>query len=124
MYHKGLKENAFLALGTVANKCGRIAGENIMGKHIKFTGALGSAAIKVCDLEMGRTGLGEAEAQRQAIDYRTVIVEAMDHPAYYLRYCKTFSRMGGEMRYLSADNRDFLLALWGRLGARGIDHRH
>ena len=83
VYHKGLKENAFLALGTVANKCGRIAGENIMGKHIKFTGALGSAAIKVCDLEMGRTGLGEAEAQRQAIVYRTVIVEAMDHPAYY-----------------------------------------
>ena len=83
VYHKGLKENAFLALGTVANKCGRIAGENIMGKHIKFTGALGSAAIKVCDLEMGRTGLGEAEAQRQAIDYRTVIVEAMDHPSYY-----------------------------------------
>lgn len=35
----------------------------------------------------------------------------MDNPAYYLRYCKTFSRMGGEMRYLSADNRDFLIAL-------------
>ena len=31
--------------------------------------------------------------------------------AYYLRYCKTFSRMGGTMRYVSADNRDFLLAL-------------
>ena len=35
----------------------------------------------------------------------------MDSPEYYLRYCKTFSRMGGTMRYLSADNRDFLLAL-------------
>lgn len=34
-----------------------------------------------------------------------------DNPDYYLRYCKSFSRMGGEMRYLSADNRDFLLAL-------------
>ena len=33
-----------------------------------------------------------------------------DDPAYYLRYNKTFSRMGGTMRYLSADNRDFLLA--------------
>ncbi|MGB9625494.1 MAG: hypothetical protein ACPMAQ_11585, partial [Phycisphaerae bacterium] len=32
-------------------------------------------------------------------------------PAYYLRYNKTFSRMGGTMRYLSADNRDFLLTL-------------
>ncbi len=35
----------------------------------------------------------------------------MDNPAYYLRYCKTFSRMGGTMRYVSADNRDFLLGL-------------
>ena len=34
-----------------------------------------------------------------------------EHPAYYLRYCKTFSRMGGEMRYAAANNRDFLLAL-------------
>lgn len=34
-----------------------------------------------------------------------------ENPAYYLRYCKTFNRMGGEMRYLNADNRDFLLTL-------------
>jgi hypothetical protein len=37
---------------------------------------------------------------------------AADNPAYYLRYCKTFSRMGGEMHYLSADNRDFLCELY------------
>lgn len=35
-----------------------------------------------------------------------------ENPAYYLRYCKTFSRMGGEMHYLSADNRDFLTELY------------
>jgi len=34
-----------------------------------------------------------------------------DTPAYYLRYCKTFSRMGGSMRYVSAHNRDFFLSL-------------
>ena len=38
-----------------------------------------------------------------------------DNPAYYLRFCKTFSRMGGTMRYAQADNRDFLLALRQRL---------
>ena len=32
-------------------------------------------------------------------------------PAYYMRWCKTFSRMGGTLRYLAADNRDFFLAL-------------
>ena len=40
----------------------------------------------------------------------------VDNPAYYLRYCKTFNRMGGEMHYLTADNRDFLLALNHELG--------
>lgn len=34
-----------------------------------------------------------------------------DNPAYYLRFLKSFNRMGGTMRYLSADNRDFLLYL-------------
>ncbi len=38
-----------------------------------------------------------------------------DNPDYYLRYCKSFARMGGTMRYVSADNRDFLLALLQRL---------
>lgn len=38
-----------------------------------------------------------------------------DDPAYYLRYCKTFSRMGGTMRYLQVDNRDLLLGLRRRL---------
>jgi hypothetical protein len=38
-----------------------------------------------------------------------------DNPAYYLRYCKTFNRMGGTMRYLATDNRDFLLSLLHRL---------
>ncbi len=40
-----------------------------------------------------------------------------DDPAYYLRYNKTFSRMGGDMRYVQADNRDFLLTLVQQLGS-------
>lgn len=31
-----------------------------------------------------------------------------EDPAYYLRYCKSFSRMGGEMDYVCLDNRAFL----------------
>ncbi len=38
-----------------------------------------------------------------------------DNPDYYLRYNKTFSRMGGTMQYVTADNRDFLLALGAEL---------
>jgi len=31
-----------------------------------------------------------------------------DNPAYYLRFCKSFSRMGGRMRYVQCDNVAFL----------------
>jgi hypothetical protein len=41
-----------------------------------------------------------------------------DNPAYYLRFCKTFNRMGGEMHYLKADNRDFLPALYQKLNEK------
>ncbi len=41
-----------------------------------------------------------------------------DNPAYYLRYNKTFSRMGGTLDYLQADNRDFLLALTRQLESK------
>ena len=41
-----------------------------------------------------------------------------DNPAYYLRFCKTFSRMGGRMSYTSADNRAWLVALLRELESR------
>ncbi|MFC0414998.1 CoA-disulfide reductase [Cytobacillus solani] len=83
VYHKVMEENTHIPLGTNANKCGRIAGSNIAGQHNKYVGTLGSAAIKVCDLEMGRTGLSEEEAKKLAIDYTTVFVKSADHPSYY-----------------------------------------
>jgi hypothetical protein len=37
------------------------------------------------------------------------------HPAYYLRFCKSYSRMGGAMRYAQADNLAFVHHLFRRL---------
>ena len=38
-----------------------------------------------------------------------------DNPAYYLRFCKSFSRVGGAMRYVQCDNVVFLHNLLHRL---------
>ena len=38
-----------------------------------------------------------------------------DNPAYYLRFCKSFSRMGGQMVYAGGDNRVLLTNLWAML---------
>jgi hypothetical protein len=41
-----------------------------------------------------------------------------EHPAYYLRFCKSFARMGGEVDYLCLDNRAFLHNLYAAVGAQ------
>lgn len=38
-----------------------------------------------------------------------------DNPAYYLRFCKTYARMGGAMHYVQSDNIAFLHNLFHRL---------
>ena len=42
-----------------------------------------------------------------------------DNPAYYLRFMKTFNRMGCPIDYTSIDNRDFLLHLYNKLNNKG-----
>jgi len=42
-----------------------------------------------------------------------------EHPAYYLRFCKSFHRMGGQVDYFCVDNRVFLSALVESLRERG-----
>jgi len=37
------------------------------------------------------------------------------NPAYYLRFCKSYSRMGGEMHYVQADNARFVQLLTHKL---------
>ena len=38
-----------------------------------------------------------------------------DNPAYYLRFCKSYSRMGGAMHYVQCDNVAFLHHLFHAL---------
>jgi hypothetical protein len=38
-----------------------------------------------------------------------------DNPAYYLRFCKSYARMGGAMRYVQCDNVVFLHHLYHQL---------
>jgi hypothetical protein len=41
------------------------------------------------------------------------------HPAYYLRFCKSYSRMGGLMRYCQCDNLAFVHNLFDELARAG-----
>jgi len=70
-------------LGTHANKQGRVAGINIGGGYATFPGVVGTAVTRVCSLEVARTGLGEAEAERAGLRYVTTLTESTTRAGYF-----------------------------------------
>ncbi len=82
-YHLVARQPVHVALGTVANKQGRIAGINLSGGSESFPGVVGTAITKFMDLEIAKTGLNERELQEFGIPYVTGLVEARTLPRYY-----------------------------------------
>jgi NADPH-dependent 2,4-dienoyl-CoA reductase/sulfur reductase-like enzyme len=72
-----------VALGTHANKHGRVIGRNIGGAYASFPGVLGTAVSKVCNLEIGRTGLGEEAAAVAGFDAVAVTIESTTRAGYF-----------------------------------------
>jgi NADPH-dependent 2,4-dienoyl-CoA reductase/sulfur reductase-like enzyme len=71
-----------VALGTVANKQGRVAGINIGGGDATFPGVVGTAVTRVCHVEVGRTGLNEREAAAAAFAIETATIETTTRAGY------------------------------------------
>lgn len=71
------------ALGTVANKQGRIAGLNLGGSEGRFPGVLGTAVTKVHDLEIARTGLSLREAESAGLSATVSHIDAGTRAHYY-----------------------------------------
>ena len=82
-FHRVKEEPTFIALGTVANKHGLVAGTNLSGGSLEFPGVLGTAITRFQDLEIARTGLSENEAKALGIDYRSRTIEAMTRSHYF-----------------------------------------
>lgn len=71
------------ALGTVANKQGRVCGTNLGGQYLRFPGVLGTAITKFGALEIARTGLNEPEAREAGFEFTTGEVEGTVKSGYY-----------------------------------------
>lgn len=72
-----------VALGTHANKEGRVAGLNLGGSYATFPGVVGTAVSKVCDLEVARTGLKESEAEEAGFEFVTGVVDSTTRAGYF-----------------------------------------
>jgi len=69
-------------LGDIANKQGRVAGENAAGGKAIFSGVVGSTAFKVFELEVAFTGLGTQVARQYGFDVDSQIIEAESKVGY------------------------------------------
>jgi NADPH-dependent 2,4-dienoyl-CoA reductase/sulfur reductase-like enzyme len=82
-FHRVTGEVVHVALGTHANKQGRVAGSVIGGRPARFAGVLGTALTKVGDLEVARTGLCTTQAEQAGFGYRADTIEASTRAGYY-----------------------------------------
>jgi NADPH-dependent 2,4-dienoyl-CoA reductase/sulfur reductase-like enzyme len=82
-FHLVKERQVFIALGTVANKHGLVAGINISGGTMEFPGVLGTAITRFQDLEISRTGLSEREAEEIGIPFRAKTVDALTRSHYF-----------------------------------------
>ena len=84
--HRLLGRRVHLALGTHANKQGRVLGTNLGGGSARSAGALGTAitrfAVGEHHLEVARTGLGVEEAREAGYDPVALLTEGTTASGY------------------------------------------
>lgn len=81
--HRVSGRPAAIALGTHANKQGRVVGINLSGGDARFPGYIGTAVTKVATVEVGRTGLSEREAADAGFDAVGAVIEGSSRAHYY-----------------------------------------
>ena len=73
---------AWSPMGSTANIAGRIIAQNMMGAKISYRGTLGTAVCKLPGINVGRTGLTEAQAKEEGFDPVSVVT-IVDEKAHY-----------------------------------------
>jgi NADPH-dependent 2,4-dienoyl-CoA reductase/sulfur reductase-like enzyme len=82
-FHLVSRRPVHIALGTIANKQGRVAGINLGGGYATFQGVLGTAVSKICNMEVARTGLQEKEIHALGLEFVVGRIESMTRASYY-----------------------------------------
>ena len=82
-FHLVSRRPVNIALGTIANKQGRVAGINLGGGYATFPGVVGTAASKICKWEVARTGLQEHEIKAIGLEHVAAKIESTTRASYY-----------------------------------------
>lgn len=105
-----------IALGGPANRQGRIAADNIFGRHEVYDGTLGTAILRVFDLTVAMVGLNESQLKKEQIAFEKVYL----HPSHHAGYFPGAERL--EMKVLFRQETGELLGAQ-IIGKEGVDKR-
>jgi NADPH-dependent 2,4-dienoyl-CoA reductase/sulfur reductase-like enzyme len=82
--HRVSKLETWLPLGDVANRQGRVAGENAAAGDVRrFPGVVGAQCFKVFDLQVAKAGLDEAAAAQSGFEPMAVQIKGLSRAGSY-----------------------------------------
>ncbi|HGS5630928.1 TPA: FAD-dependent oxidoreductase [Vibrio parahaemolyticus] len=76
-------EQTLVPLAGPANRQGRMAADNMLGRKETYQGTQGTAICKIFDLAVASTGKNEKQLKRAGIAYDKVYVHTASHASYY-----------------------------------------
>ena len=106
-----------VSLANNANRQGRIAGDNAVGRNaLRYKGTLATSVIRVADLTAARTGLSEREARALGFDCRSVYAPEPSNASY-------FPGFGWLILKLTFENETGRILGAQAVGERGVEKR-
>lgn len=78
-----LGHDTLISLASPANRQGRQVADIISGLPVENRGSLGTAIVRVFDLQVASTGLSESQLQSLNLKHKIVHVTANNHAGYY-----------------------------------------
>ncbi|WP_050937326.1 FAD-dependent oxidoreductase [Vibrio harveyi] len=76
-------QQTLVPLAGPANRQGRMAADNMLGRQETYQGTQGTAICKIFDLAVASTGKNEKQLKRDNITYEKVYVHTASHASYY-----------------------------------------
>ncbi|RLC28069.1 MAG: pyridine nucleotide-disulfide oxidoreductase [Deltaproteobacteria bacterium] len=95
-FHVVTGKRVWIPLALRANRGGWAVADNVTGKRVELQGIAGSAVFKVFDLEVARTGLSVAEAEKAGFDPVEVRVTTRSRAHSYPGNTKLYVQMVGD----------------------------
>ena len=76
-------KQTMVPLAGPANRQGRMAADNMLGRSETYQGTQGTAICKIFDLAVASTGKNEKQLKREGVEYQKVYVHTASHASYY-----------------------------------------